>query len=108
MVLSLLCPVLLHGSSCVCGKLGSVSVLLEHFPESFHWLHCLQALKLDGDAYSQGINFITLSVTGGPSHTFMVGLIIMYSFEIHSSNTVCNVFGGGRGRVLKRLSQNLA
>lgn len=54
---------------------------------------------------SYGIHFIRLSLATGPSHTVMAGLIIMDSFEIRGSRTVCNTFG--RGRVLKRLSQNL-
>lgn len=60
---------------------------------------------LDGNVSSWGINLIALSLAGGPSHTFMVGLMVMCSFEMRCSNTVCNLLGGGR--VLKRLSQNL-
>lgn len=54
---------------------------------------------------SYGIHFIRLSLASGPSHSFTAELIIMDSFEIRGSHTVCNIFG--RGRVLKRLSQNL-
>lgn len=59
----------------------------------------------DGDVSSWGINLVALSLAGGPRHTYTVGLIIMCSFEIRCSNTVCNIFGGGR--VLKSLSQDL-
>ena len=75
------------------------------FPESFNRLYCLYSLMLDGDVSSWGINLVALSPVGGPGHTFVVGLIVMCSLEIRRSNTVCNLFGGGR--VLKRLSQNL-
>lgn len=82
-----------------------VSLFRRTFPESFNRLYCLQSVTQDGDVSSWGINLVTLSLAGGPSHTYTVGLIIMCSFEIRCSNTVCNICGGGR--VLKRLSQNL-
>lgn len=66
-----------------------VSLLWRTFPGSFNGLHSLQSLTADGDVSCEGIRVITLSLAGGPSRTSTVGLILVYSLEIHCSNAVC-------------------